>query len=416
MKKQQESEETSTRILFLTHICPYPPSNGGAIKTFNILKHLCSKHDVSLVTFVRNEYEVDSLEFLKSYCSKITYCTIERSGRRNVIDAAQSILTGSSFIISRDWRKEMQQTVLDSLRSTQDLIYVDHLQMFQYVPEPAPCPVLLDEHNVEWRIIERFAQTGARSAARRAFAGIEWPKLKSYELESCRRANRVLTVTPQDRSILMEAGVRQEKIIPLPIGVDIDYFRPIPPNSSSKKILSIGTMSWPPNVDAISHFAESIYPLIKREIPEVTFSVVGANPSSEMKALGDSDPSIRVTGFVDDIRTSAESTAAFVVPLRIGSGMRVKILDAMAMGLPVVTTTIGCEGISLNPGEHALVADRPEEFANAVIHLLQNPKIRCDLGNAGRTFVENNYSWPPIFERLDAAIDTMSIPQQAAQL
>jgi len=386
--------------LFLTQLCPYPPSSGSAIKTYNILKHLGACHEVSLLTFLRRESEAPALSHLAQYCREIDFCMIKRSQARNLIQAASSLLTGKSFIVARDRHAHMQAKVLDFLKRGHDVIYVDHLQMYQFVPHPAPCPVLLDDHNVEWRIIERFSSSGT-PLAQRLFASIEWRKLRRYELHACRAADLVLTVTPQDRDILVSNGVSHEKVFPLPVGVDTEYFTPVRLTAEARKVLTFGTMTWPPNADAVVYFSKAIYPLIKRKMPDIRFSLVGADPPPEVRALAARDKSIEVAGYVDDIRAAAEDTAVFVVPLRIGSGMRVKILDAMALGLPVVTTSIGCEGISLRPGEHALVADTPEDFADAVLHLLGSRRERMRLGSAGRSLVENLYSWGPILHQLD---------------
>ncbi|HEY3298946.1 MAG TPA: glycosyltransferase family 4 protein, partial [Armatimonadota bacterium] len=353
---------------------------------------------------------------LSEYCTRIGHCTIDRSMKRNLSDAGMSVAAGRSFIISRDWRTEMQNKVLEALHSPTDLIYVDHLQMFQFVPDPSPCPVLLDEHNVEWRIIERFSQTGSASGPfGRAFARLEWPKLRAYELKACTRADRVLTVTPQDAETLSQAGVPSERLSAVPIGVDTDYFKPLSLDPDSRRIISIGTMSWPPNIDALTFFCKSVYPAVKEGVPDVTFSIVGANPTEEIRALAVQDESIEVTGFVDDIRTEAQGSAVFVVPLRIGSGMRVKILDAMALGLPVVTTSVGCEGIALTPSQHALVADEPADFAAAVVRLLNDPQERERLGTAGRRLVEDSYSWPPILSRLDDILSALPNPTERLQ-
>ena len=391
------------KILFLTQLSPYPPSSGGAIKTYNILKHLGSRHEISLLTFIRRESEISALSHLSEYCRKIEFCVITRSGMRDILHGARSLAAGKSFIITRDWHPEMQAKVLRFLRDEPELLYVDHLQMIQFVPHPAPCPVLLDDHNVEWRIIERFAST-CTAPARRLFASLEWRKLRSYELRACRNAGVVLTVTPQDREVLISNGVSAEKVVMLPIGTDTEYLNPVRLDREARNVLTFGTMSWPPNADAVAYFGRTIYPLVKRRVPTVRFTVVGANPPAEIRALGKDDPSVKVTGYVDDVRTTAEGAAVFVVPLRIGSGMRVKILDAMALGLPVVTTSIGCEGISLRAGEHALVADTPDEFARAVIRLLLNYEERVRLGSAGRNLVETLYSWPPILDRLDEVV------------
>jgi len=392
------------RILFLTQICPYPPTNGGAIKTYNILKHLGTCHEVSLLMFIRREAELSALVHLSHFCREIDHCTIGRSPAKNLRDAAACLTSHKSFIISRDRRPEMQAKVLSHLGKHPDLVYVDHLQMSQFIPDPAPCPILLDEHNVEWRIIQRFAQSGA-PLYQRLFGSLEWRKLREYELSACNKAALVLTVTPNDREVLVDNGISAGKVDFLPIGIDIDRL-PVNLRPESKTILSIGTMSWPPNIDAIGHFAREVYPLIKREVPEAQLTIVGSSPPPQIRAL-EKDPSIKVTGFVDDVRPYAEAAAVFVVPLRIGSGMRVKILEAMALGLPIVSTSVGCEGICLRPGKHALVSDPPPKLANSVIQLLRNPHMREKIGSAGRSFVESHYAWKPILDRLDAILSRL---------
>lgn len=403
------------RILFLTQICPYPPANGSAIKTYNILKHLGARHEIELLLFVRGESDIAALEHLRPYCREIVHCMMKRSAKSDLAYAARSLVSGASFIISRDRRMEMEAEVLARLKGPPDLIYADHLQMAQYVPAAAPCPVLLDEHNVEWRIIERFASRGV-SLPRRLFASVEWRKLRSYELSACQRADFVLTVTAHDRDVLAEHGIPDGKITPLPVGVDTEYFRPARGRKDSRHILFFGAMSWPPNADAVSHFVERIYPLVKREVPDARLTVLGANPPPEIRSLAERDSSIAVTGFVDDIRPYCEDACVFVVPLRIGSGMRVKILDAMALGLPVVTTSVGCEGISLRHGEHALVADDPREFAESVVRLIRDDEIRSKLASQGRRLVEECYSWPPILSRLDRVLERAAVLHSPVRL
>jgi glycosyltransferase involved in cell wall biosynthesis len=392
-------------ILFLAQICPYPPTSGGAIKSWNILRHLASKHEVRLLTFTRKESENESIDYLRNLCASVEACRITREGL-DAGFAARSVLGGKSFIISRDHRPEMQALIRRNLELPTNLIYVDHLQMFQYVQNPPPCAVLLDEHNVEWQIIRRMTRTGV-SIPQRLFAVQEWPKLRRYELDACGKADKVLTVTESDKRMLGENGIGVNKLSVIPIGVDTEYFQPVSLIPTSRRILTFGTMSWPPNADSVIYFADSIYPLVKKRAPDVRFIIAGANPPQRIRNLAAQDPSIEVTGFVEDIRDLAPDTAAFVVPLRAGSGMRVKILDAMAMGLPVVTTSIGCEGIDLQHGKHALVTDKPEDFARAVIRLMDNPDERFALASAGRRLVEDRYSWPPILSRLDVVIEEL---------
>lgn len=389
--------------MFLTQICPYPPTNGGAIKTYNILKYLGSRHEVSLLTFLRSEAEISLLQHLKPFCHEIDFCLIKRSALINLQAAVKSLLSEQPFMILRDLHPEMCFKVNEAVKRQPDLLYVDHLQMFQYVPHPRVCPLVLDNHNVEWRIVERFACTDV-SLPVRAFASVEWRRLRAYEINACLEADLVFTVTDKDRNVLISNGVHEHKIVSLPIGVHAADIAPVQLGISDKKVTTFGTMSWPPNVDSVLYFARLIHPLVIRRMPDSKFLIIGKNPPKSIKSLSKNDGRIEVHGYAEDLRSAVQGTAAFVVPLRIGSGMRVKILDAMAMGLPVVTTSVGCEGIDLEPGKHALVADDPHEFADAVVYLLDCYKARVCLATAGRSLVEQCYSWRPILERLEQAL------------
>lgn len=391
------------KILFLTQICPYPPTNGGAIKTYNILKFLGSRHQVSLLTFLRSEAEISLLQYLKPFCHEIDFCIIKRSALINLREAVRSLLLKQPFMILRDLHPEMRFKVNEAMKRRPDLLYVDHLQMFQYVPRPHLCPVVLDSHNVEWRIIQRFACTDV-SLPMRVFASVEWRKLRAYEINACLEADMVFTVTDKDRNVLISNGVGENKTVSLPIGVRAEDIAPLELGISDKKVTTFGAMSWPPNADSVLYFAKLIHPLVIRRVPDSKFLIIGKNPPRSIKALPKKDATIEVYGYVEDLRSAVQGTAVFIVPLRVGSGMRVKILDAMAMGLPVVTTTVGCEGIDLEPGKHALVADDPLEFADAVAYLLDSYEARVCLGIAGRNLVERRYSWPPILERLEEAL------------
>ncbi|MGB9586576.1 MAG: glycosyltransferase, partial [Armatimonadota bacterium] len=374
--------------------------------TYNILKYLGSRHEISLLTFLRSEDEISLLQHLKPFCHEIDFCLIKRSALINLQGAVKSLLSEQPFMILRDLHPEMRFKVNEAVKRKPDLLYVDHLQMFQYVPRPRLCPVVLDNHNVEWRIIERFAYTDV-PLPMRAFACVEWRRLRTYEINACLEADLVFTVTDKDRNILISNGVDEHKIVSLPIGVHAEDIELVQLGTSDKKVTTFGTMSWPPNADSVLYFARLIHPLVIRRKPDSKLLIIGKNPPRSIKALSKKDGTIEVYGYVEDLRSAVQGTAAFVVPLRIGSGMRVKILDAMAMGLPVVTTSVGCEGIELEPGKHALVVDDPVEFAEAVVYLLDCYEARMCLATAGRSLVEQYYSWRPILERLEQALTSI---------
>lgn len=395
------------KVLFLSQLFPYPPVCGGTIKSYNLLKHLASRHKVSFVSFVRKQPSKQEMDAVASLCKEVRTVTIKRSGLANLRFAATSLATGRSFIIARDYVREMQRLVNDMLRSRHfDLVYVDHLQMAQYTASWDRCPKVLDEHNVEWKIIKRIAEN-CKLSPKGLFANIEWRNLRRYELSTCGKFDTVFTVTDNDRETLATANRNLKNLVTIPIGTEVESAPKFELDPQAKGVLSIGTMSWPPNIDAIEFFTKDIFPLVKSRVPDTKLFVVGSNPPESIKKLPKQDSSIEVTGFVEDLASVASHAAVFVVPLRSGSGLRVKILNAMAMGLPVVSTSVGCEGIGAKNEKQLLIADTPEAFANAVVRLISDFDLRQQLGQAGKQFVIQNYSWSSIYKVMDRALGSL---------
>jgi glycosyltransferase involved in cell wall biosynthesis len=218
-----------------------------------------------------------------------------------------------------------------------------------------------------------------------------------------RRADLTLTVSAADAGHLRSLAPEQaDHILTVPIGVDTEYFKPITLSPADQTLLFIGTLYWPPNVDSLRYFCREILPRIRTDVPEVCLNIVGVRPTAAVCALA-ADPAVTVIGNVPDVRPCAAKCGAFVVPLRWGSGMRVKILNAMAMGLPVISTTVGAEGIDVTDGEDILLADDPAAFAAAVVRVLNEPGLGKRVGAAARRLMETHYAWEVIGPRLIAA-------------
>ena len=386
------------RILFLAHLLPYPLDGGAKIKSYYTLKKLAEQYEVTLLAFVRSEDEKKNTIPLRELCQGgIETVIIRRSKVKNVVDAARLLPGRKPFIIGRDHVGAMAKAVQSRLgKRRYDVIHVDHLQMAQYVlPRKSLAKLVLDHHNVESQIIERLGET-TPSKAMRWYASKEAPKLERYELDVCRAMDRVLVVSSEDAQTLRRLAPDLRNLTVVPIGVDGDYFQPAPRYEDPKTVLSIGTMYWPPNVESIVWFYHNVYPAIKAQVPDVCLSIVGAEPDEKIVKMGREDKSVTVPGYVDDVRTTVSDCAVFIVPLRSGSGMRVKILNAMAMALPVVSTTVGAEGIAATHKKDILVADTPDEFIQYCIKLLQDPQYGTEIGEAARKLVEENYSWAAV--------------------
>jgi glycosyltransferase involved in cell wall biosynthesis len=291
----------------------------------------------------------------------------------------------------------------------------DFLFAINNVPVGGRTPTVLFEHNVEYLIWKRLCDLET-VAWRRALLAVEWRKLRAREAAACQGADLTIAVSEHDRDRLA-ALAPDADITWIPTGVDINYFSPAVDRERPAHLVFSGSMDWHPNEDAVTYFMSDILPLIRASIPNVSFSIVGRNPTGHVRRAA-AAAGAEVTGTLDDIRPSVLEAAVCVVPLRAGSGTRLKIFEAMAMGKAVVSTTVGAEGLAVLPETHFVPADGAREFADAVIALINEPDRRHRIGAAGRSLVEDRYSWAQVarpFERhCQTAIDKHAHRRSAA--
>jgi polysaccharide biosynthesis protein PslH len=389
------------KILLLTQVVPYPPDSGPKIKTYNVLRYLARRHSVHLVSFVRSAAEEAHARSLQAFCTGVTPVPLQRSRVRDVGYLARSLLSGRPFLIERDNLAAMHATVRELVgHQSFDAIHADQLSMAQFA-ENLPVPLrVLDEHNAVWTIVKRAA-AGEGWGVRRWLAELEWRKLRAYEGQLCRRFDRVTVVSDEDRTALEEAAQAAFAAKVIPIAVDTHELAFVPRTPDARHVISMATMFYPPNVEGVHWFATEAFPEIRRAVEGTQFYVVGSRPPASITRLASPTGGIVVTGYVSDPEPLLRQNAVLVVPVHSGSGMRVKILEAFARGIPVVSTAIGVEGIDARHGEHLLVADEPREFAAAVIRLLQEPGEADRLARAGRKLVESRYDWLTALAGLD---------------
>jgi glycosyltransferase involved in cell wall biosynthesis len=394
-------------ILFLTQILPYPPDSGPKVKTWNVLRYLSQcGHHVTLASFVRPE-EVSQVPFLKEICSAFYMVPMHRSRIANVGYMMKSYLTGRPFLIERDDLRSMQKLV-DKLVTDGhfDFVHADQLTMVQFALRGASASegenprVIFDAHNAVWTIVERMRENAQWFL--RPILSVEARRVKSYEGKLLKKVDQVLAVTDVDRDELEEAlkfsndsvDNHVAPITVIPIAVDTKQLKPIKLRTGSRNIVTLGTLHYPPNADGIRWFFNEVFPLICQSIPDANLTIIGKNPPSDFLDLAAQNPrTIKVTGYVPDLVPYFEESSLMVIPVRAGGGMRVRILEAFAYAMPVVTTTVGLEGIQAQPGEDVLVADKAEDFAASVIRLLNDPALREQLSVNGRHLVERKYDW-----------------------
>lgn len=388
------------QVLLLTQVLPYPPDSGPKVKTYNVLKYLAQRHEVTLVSFVRGD-QSDDVCHLKQYCRAVHTVAMQRGAAKDAWYMVRSLLTGQPFVMIRDDRMAMRRLV-DRLATEKhfEVAHADQLNMAQYAVRVPGAFKLFDAHNALWLLYKRLWET-MRPGLRKLLLGRDWHLLKEYEGRVCRQFDAVLAVSQEDKTALGEAAGQELDIHVIPIAVDTDEVTVIERKPGPSHILHIGTMYWPPNIDGVLWFVREVYPLIRQQRPDVCFDIVGARPPQEIVALDGDSTGINVTGYVADPTPYLQRAALMVVPLRAGGGMRVKILNALAQGIPIVSTTLGYEGIEVTPGQGILVGDTPEAFASEVLRVLDDPDLGRQLAANGRRLVEEKYDYRNACRPLD---------------
>jgi len=403
------------KILFLTQIVPFPPDAGPKVKTWHVLRALAGQgHAITLLSFVRPE-ELQYVSVLREICEAVHAVPIHRSRLADVGYIIRSYLTNRPFLVERDDLRSMQDLVNKMVREGDfDCIHADQLTMVQFairgasaIPGKKP-KVILDAHNAVWTIVERM-QENARWFLKPVLA-IEAKRVKRYEGELLKTVDHVLAVTEIDRVGLEEAlsspGVNKNghvaPITVVPIAVDTHQLQPVGRKPGSKNIVTLGTLHYPPNADGIRWFFNHVFPLVRQSIPDATLTIIGKNPPKDFLDLAALNPDvINVTGYVPELAPHLKESALMVVPVRAGGGMRVRILEAFAYAMPVVTTTVGLEGINAIPEKDVLVADTAGEFAKRVIELLESVALQERLSTNGRRLAETKYDWQVVLSAMD---------------
>ena len=376
-----------------------PPDTGGKIRSYSILRELARQHSVTFFSFypAHDGDQHPSLTGLFDRVICVPLSLPEAKSRAEMGDYVLRLFSSEPYGITKYCRPEVRRRLLLVLKEeTYDIILCDFMAAAGVIPWDWPTPKVLFTHNVEGTIWRRHYEVAA-SPLWKAISWLEWRRMDAAERRYLRLADRVLTVSEADRDAF-SPFVEPGKLTVIPTGVDVDYFQAMPVEEAANSLVFIGSMDWLPNEDAILYFADSILPLVKQQIPEVSLEVVGRSPSRKLLALAEREKSMRLTGWVEDIRPFVARGSVCIVPLRIGGGTRLKIFEAMAMSKAVVSTSVGAEGLPVRAGENILLADAPRDFADSVVSLLRDSNERRRLGTSARTLVQEKYSWRKVAE------------------
>jgi sugar transferase (PEP-CTERM/EpsH1 system associated) len=391
------------RILWIKMGGLWPLNTGGRQRSFHIVRELARRHDITLLT---TDGEGDEPEGLAAQLPKTvrTESVAFEGARRGTAAFAAALcrswLTPDPVGVSK-WRSSEASSRVRALSADHDLIVADFLFSVPNITFDGP-PVVFFAHNVEHMIWRRYCALEKR-AWRRALLEVEWRKFRRAEARACARAALTIAVSDEDARALQSLAP-DARVVSVPTGVDLEYFSPQPVAEKPSDLVFCGSMDWSPNEDAVCWFADAILPRVRAARPDVTFTIVGRRPGPRVRALGER-PGIVVTGSVDDVRPYVAAAAVSIVPLRIGGGTRIKIFEACGMARPVLSTSIGAEGLHLVPDRQIAIADTAEAFADAAVALLAQPDRRHAMGRAGRAVVEERYGWSRIGDEFSQRLE-----------
>jgi sugar transferase (PEP-CTERM/EpsH1 system associated) len=411
--------KTPLRILWLKTELLHPVDKGGKIRTFHMLKELKREHHVTYLTLDDGSGAPDARERAAEYCHalvRVEHRTREKFSAAFYVELAANLVSPLPYFMKKYESAEMRREIARlAAREKFDVLVCDFLQPSVNLPTRLSIPTVLFQHNVEAMIWKRHYEV-QKNLLKKTYLYGQWRKSHAYERAACRRFDHVVAVSEEDRETL-ERAYGLKSVSDVPTGVDTEFFRPRGTGEREPhNLVFTGSMDWLPNEDAIQFFTKEIMPRIRAEVPDATLTVVGRNPYASLIELGKRDPSIIVTGRVEDVRPYMERAAAYIVPIRVGGGTRLKIYEAMAMEKPVISTTIGAEGLPLTDGRELLLADTAEAFAAAVVSVLRDAAKARSLSARAAETVREKFSWDKVSKAFaDACQQAIAAREAKAQ-
>lgn len=395
-------------ILYVSQMPPSPPRIGAQARMHGLMTQLARRHDLTAVTLVDEEFDLEECRgAMEAYCRKVVLVPNPR-GREGLTRRRlqlQSVFSIKTFERMRVMVPAFQQALDGVLRAERfdivnlEFTFLGYCNLRQAPPGERLPPLVVDSHNIDYDLARQYAGTGG-SPGRRLYYAVNWRKLRHEELSTYRHADGVYLCSAADERRL-QGELRQVLTAVIPNAADVDYYQPRPtdPAPDGRTVVFFGLLSYAPNVDSVAHFIQDIWPRIVKSYPQARCKIIGGHAPPSLLALA--RPGIELIGFVPDLRPHLAEAQAVVVPLRFGGGTRLKIVEAMAMGKAIVSTSLGAEGIDARPGRDILIADDPPNFADAVIRLLVEPTLAKDIGQSARRLAVERYSWSRAAQALE---------------
>lgn len=387
------------KILFLSTKGPLPTNDGHALRTYNLLKQIALIHQVYLLSFVKFQEEYCYINEIRGVCRSVNYAELEENASKISMGYSllRSLVNQQPFVALKYYKKNMQRLIQDIVdKEHLDLVHIDILPMSVYLELFQGIPTVLNAHNVESLLLDRQV-LNEKNWLKKIYLTSQQKKLSLFERMAAKQVDHIITCSEEDRKIFESFAPRTSTTI-VPNGVDVEFF--CAKNEvleQDMKIVFVGGLNWFPNLDGLKWFDEEVLPYVLRKCPNICIYVIGRY---EKDIKWKHNKQFCIKGFVPDIRPYLEVGAVVIVPLRIGGGTRLKILDAMSMSKAIVSTSIGAEGLGVSDGINIVLRDNAEDFAEGIIELIEDREKRQSIKKAARFFVEENYQWKSIGSRL----------------
>ena len=388
------------KILMLTPYLPFPLVSGGQIRTYNLLKSLSKKHQITLFCLIKDDKEKQYLKELEPFCTKIKVFkrTFSPWHIRNIFRAGFTLYP---FLVTRNLVDETKGEVSREIAENHyDLIHAETFYMMPNIPK-TDIPVILVEQTIEYLGYQSYASK-SKLWPIKPLLYLDILKIKYWEKYYWQSCNRLITMSEDDKKFIQSIAPKVKNIDVVANGVDMDWFKKIKKKlPKDPTVLFVGTFKWLPNSEAVEFLAEKVWPILKKLVPNIKLWIVGNTPTAKVFSYEKNDSSIKVTGGIPDIRDAYAGSHVLLAPVFSGKGTRYKILEAMATGTPAIGTSIALEGFGITPGKEAIVANTAADMARAVAKVISDKKVQEQLSKNGLEFVSKSYDWKSISETLN---------------
>lgn len=393
------------KILMLTPYLPYPLLSGGQIRTYNLLKQLAKKHEITLFALIKDDSEKQHVEELEKYCTKVK--VFKRSKHPFTLsNILKTAFSSYPFLVIRNHVPEVIKAVKKELSNTAyDVIHAETFYMMPHIPK-TKVPILLVEQTIEYLGYESYAARSPKIV--RPLLSIDITKIKRWETYYWKKCDVLISMSEEDKKYISSFIPNPQKVKVVANGVDTAWFnqkKAAPPNTPT--VLSVGTFKWLPNVEAVHYLLDKVWPLVKATVKDAKLTIVGNEPTADVLAYAQEHTDITVNGRIPDIRDAFTKAHVLLAPVFSGKGTRYKVLEAMAAGTPIVATPTAVEGLDVQHGVHVMIGSTAEELSACTVELLNNTALREKLSRNGKEFVKKQFDWTLIANNLDTIYKTI---------